>query len=363
MNPGHIIIGLSGGVDSAVAALLLHSHGFQVRGLFMKNWEEDDTPGYCAAAADLKAAQTVAQHLGIELLTVNFAHEYWEQVFKNFLTEYQVGRTPNPDILCNSTIKFRAFLDYAITLGADYIATGHYAQIIATAHGPQLTLSADANKDQTYFLHRLTQSQLSSSMFPIGNITKQQVRAIAELAALPNATRKDSTGVCFIGERNFKNFLSHYLPPQPGPIETPEGQAIGQHQGLMYYTIGQRQGLGIGGKRGTIEAPWFVVAKDLTRNVLQVVPGREHPLLWNSALDAGNWHWINGQAPTMDIVYQARIRHRQPLQACRIHEIHSGCYRITFATPQWAIAPGQAVVIYAKSVCLGGGVIENSIRE
>lgn len=362
MASKHIIIGLSGGVDSAVAALLLKHQGWQVRGLFMKNWEEDDTANYCAAAADLAAAQTVAQHLNIELLTVNFATEYWEQVFAIFLSEYKAGRTPNPDILCNSTIKFRAFLDYAINLKADAIATGHYAQIITTTNGPQLTLSIDANKDQTYFLHRLTQSQLNSSIFPLGQLTKTEVRYIAKTAALPNAMRKDSTGVCFIGERQFRTFLARYLPPQPGPIETAEGHIIGQHSGLMYYTIGQRQGLGIGGKRGAIAAPWFVIGKDLNRNVLQVVQGHNHPLLWNYTLDASNWHWINEQLPNMDAIYQARIRHRQPLQPCRIHQLNSNYYRVTFTTPQWAIAPGQAIALYQNAICLGGGTIENSIR-
>lgn len=354
-----IIVGLSGGVDSAVAALLLKQQGYQVCGLFMKNWEEDDTVNYCAAAQDLTEAQKVASCIGIELLTVNFAHEYWDKVFTKFLSEYQAGRTPNPDILCNSEIKFRAFLDYAMSLGADAIATGHYAQVMPTSENVyKLGIAVDKDKDQTYFLHRLNQDQLRCSCFPLGGITKYQVRQIATEAGLPNATRKDSTGICFIGERHFQTFLARYLLPQPGLIETVTGEMIGKHQGLMYYTIGQRKGLKIGGIKGKPETTWYIAKKDMQRNVLQVAPGHDHPSLWSVSLRADDWHWIN-DPPNNGNVYQVRIRHRQQLHNCYIHQLDSQTLQINFETPQWAVAPGQAVVLYQHGICLGGGVIQS----
>ncbi len=359
----NVMVGLSGGVDSAVAALRLLEQGWQVRGLFMKNWEEDDDADYCAAAEDLKDARSVAERLGIELLTVNFATEYWDRVFEHFLAEYRAGRTPNPDVLCNSEIKFRAFLDFALTQGADDIATGHYARV---EHGPQrsrLLLAADAGKDQTYFLHRLNQHQLRHSLFPLGDLQKPEVRRIAREAGFANHAKKDSTGICFIGERRFSDFLARYLPAQPGDIETPEGRAIGRHNGLMYYTIGQRQGLGIGGRKEANEAPWFVAAKDLERNVLIAVQGHDHPLLMHEGLEASQLSWTADSAPPdVGFACLARIRHRHGLQACRVSRLQGDRCEVHFEQPQRAIAPGQSVVFYAGDECLGGGVIEHGFN-
>ena len=358
-SKGRVIVGLSGGVDSAVAALRLLQQGWGVRGLFMKNWEEDDDAGYCAAAEDLKDARAVADRLGIELLTVNFASEYWERVFEHFLAEYRAGRTPNPDVLCNSEIKFRAFLDYALERGADHIATGHYARVEQSATGCRMLLAQDTDKDQTYFLHRLNQHQLCHSLFPLGELPKVEVRRIAEDAGFPNHAKKDSTGICFIGERRFREFLSRYIPAQPGAIETPDGREIGHHSGLMYYTIGQRQGLGIGGVPGASEAPWFVVGKDLERDVLLAVQGHDHPLLLHRGLEASRLSWIAGSPPgEPPYPCRARIRHRHPLQECRIVELESERCRVEFQRPQRAIAPGQSVVFYNDAACLGGGMIE-----
>ncbi len=361
---GPVIVGLSGGVDSSVAALILVRQGYPVEGLFMKNWEEDDSPHYCAAAADLADAQAVAEILGIRLHRVNFATEYWDRVFDHFLDEYRAGRTPNPDVLCNSEIKFRAFLDHALGLGAERIATGHYARL---GHGAQrwhLLQSADHDKDQTYFLHRLDQYQLARSRFPLGDLNKAQVRSLAREAGLLTAGKKDSTGICFIGERRFRDFLSRYLPHQPGDIETAEGQRIGAHLGLMYYTIGQRQGLGIGGVASTAEAPWFVARKDFDHNRLIVVQGHDHPLLYHQSLDAGPIHWIGSPPePTQTLCCQARIRHRQPLEPCRVTLTEGASCRVTFDRPQWAIAPGQSVVFYQDQECLGGGIIHQAIDD
>jgi tRNA-specific 2-thiouridylase len=348
--------GLSGGVDSAVAALLLRRQGWRVTGLFMKNWEEDDHPGYCAAAADLAAAREVARHLDIPLQTVNFASEYWDRVFAHFLAEYQAGRTPNPDVLCNSEIKFRAFLEHALERDADAIATGHYARRRQDAAGWHLDAAADPDKDQTYFLHRLNQHQLAHARFPLGGLTKPQVRQLAREAGLPNHARRDSTGICFIGERRFREFLARYLPARPGVIATPDGTPVGHHQGLMYYTIGQRQGLGIGGRAGAGEAPWFVAGKDLARNVLTVVQGHDHPGLYHPALLARDLHWILPPPPA-DRDWTARLRHRQPLQPCRVRQRAGGDWEVHFAPPQRAITPGQSVVFYQAGECLGGGVI------
>jgi tRNA-uridine 2-sulfurtransferase len=355
---GTVMVGLSGGVDSSVAAALLLQQGVRVEALFMKNWEEDDSAGYCAAAEDFADARAVADRLGIRLHAVNFAAEYWDRVFAHFLSEYRAGRTPNPDVLCNREIKFRAFLDHALGLGASQIATGHYARVGAGAGGWQLRLSADPDKDQTYFLHLLDQHQLAQSRFPLGSLRKGEVRDLARRLGLPTAAKRDSTGICFIGERRFRDFLAHYLPRVPGPIETPDGLVLGEHQGLPYYTIGQRQGLGVGGIRGEPEAPWFVAAKDRTRNVLIAVQGGDHPLLLSAAARIAQMHWIAGTPPDLPLACVSRARHRQPLQACTILGYDHDGIRVRFQTPQRALAPGQALVLYRGEECLGGGVIE-----
>ncbi len=356
------MVGLSGGVDSAVAAHLLLEQGYRVQALFMKNWEEDDAPGYCAAAEDLRDAAAVAEHLGIELLTVNFAAEYWDRVFAHFLAEYRALRTPNPDVLCNREIKFRAFLDHALGLGADWIATGHYARVTRDAAGSHLRLSADPDKDQTYFLHLLDQQQLARSLFPLGDLTKIEVRALAQRLGLSNAERRDSTGICFIGERRFRDFLARYLPREPGPIETPEGRVLGEHQGLAYYTIGQRQGLGVGGVAGAGESPWFVAAKGGARNRLIVVQGPDHPLLLSEGLRALRPNWIQGSPPkAAPFDCLARLRHRQPLQPCTLTRPSEHECVVRFAEPQRAVTPGQAVVFYLGDECLGGATIEQAL--
>lgn len=353
-----LIVGMSGGVDSSVAALLLLEQGHQVEGLFMKNWEEDDGADYCAAAEDLADATAVAERLGIPLHTVNFSCEYWDRVFAYFLEEYRAARTPNPDVLCNKEIKFRAFLDHALGLGAEHIATGHYARVHCGHNGCRLGLAADLDKDQTYFLHLLGQDQLRRSLFPLGDLDKSQVRALARRAGFPTAEKKDSTGICFIGERRFRDFLARYVPRNPGPIETPEGTLLGEHQGLAYYTIGQRQGLRIGGIAGKSEAPWFVARKDTAHNALILVQGHEHPLLMSGGLDGAAIHWIAGEAPTQTPVYcRVRLRHRQTLQACTITEIGDDHCRVRFAQPQRAVTPGQAAVFYRDEECLGGTAI------
>ncbi len=307
-----LVVGLSGGVDSSVAALLLRRRGEAVTGLFMKNWEEDDAEGYCAAAADLADAEAVARALDIPLRSVNFAAEYWERVFARFLAEYRAGRTPNPDVLCNSEVKFAAFLDHALGLGAEAIATGHYARVEGGEGCWRLLRGVDRDKDQSYFLHRLSQGQLARSRFPLGGLTKARVRALAAEAGLATSAKRDSTGICFIGERPFREFLARFLPAQPGEIRTPEGQLLGEHQGLMYHTLGQRRGLGIGGRRGAGGEPWFVAAKDLERNVLVVVQGSDHPLLWSRGLAAGDAHWVAAPPPR-----HAPPRHQQNPQTPR----------------------------------------------
>jgi tRNA-specific 2-thiouridylase len=355
-----LMVGLSGGVDSSVAAALLLEQGERVEALFMKNWEEDDTDDYCAAAADLADAQGVAERLGLRLHAVNFATEYWDRVFAHFLSEYSAGRTPNPDVLCNREIKFRAFLDHALGLGATGIATGHYARVDRDASGWHLRLSADSEKDQTYFLYLLDQEQLAHSRFPLGHLRKAQVRDLAAQFGLATAAKRDSTGICFIGERRFRDFLCRYLPRDPGPIETPDGTTLGEHQGLAYYTIGQRHGLGVGGLRGAGEAPWFVARKDQGRNTLILVQGGDHPLLLSTAAVIDQVHWIAGRPPPLPLECLARARHRQPLQACMVLGYDQDRAQVRFRSPQRALAPGQSLVLYSGDECLGGGVIETA---
>ncbi|WP_373082349.1 tRNA 2-thiouridine(34) synthase MnmA [Zhongshania sp.] len=352
-----VIVGMSGGVDSSVSALLLMQQGYQVEGLFMKNWDEDDGTEYCTAKDDLADAAAVCETLGIHLHTANFASEYWDNVFEHFLAEYQAGRTPNPDILCNREIKFKAFLDYALVLGADYIATGHYTRRRDVNGVSQLLKGLDPNKDQSYFLHAVGSEQLARTLFPVGEIEKPVVRALAEEHGLVTHNKKDSTGICFIGERRFKDFLQQYLPAKPGRIESLDGVDMGQHSGLMYHTIGQRQGLGIGGVKGGGEEPWYVVDKDLTRNVLLVAQGGQHPALFKQALQVSEIHWITGQVPHFPYACMAKTRYRQADQECEIRAVDGG-YEVHFREAQRAITPGQSVVFYDGDICLGGGVIE-----
>ncbi|MEW8462499.1 MAG: tRNA 2-thiouridine(34) synthase MnmA [Candidatus Thiodiazotropha endolucinida] len=360
-DKGKVIVGLSGGVDSSVAALLLQQQGYQVEGLFMKNWEEDDSEDYCSAAEDLADAQAVAECLKIPLYTVNFSSEYWDRVFAYFLEEYGAGRTPNPDVLCNREIKFKAFLNHAIDqLQASIIATGHYAAVEKDDEGYHLHRAKDEDKDQTYFLYMLGQRALSHSLFPLAQLNKHQVREIAQKAGFPNHKKKDSTGICFIGERKFRDFLQRFLPAQPGDIEDPQGNPLGRHHGLIYYTLGQRQGLGIGGRRDSIEAPWFVAAKDLRRNVLIAVQGHDHPMLMRQELTANQMHWVAGRPPSDPLQCLARIRHRQPLQSCRILRRDDRRYQVVFDSAQRAATPGQSIVLYHDNRCLGGGIIEDS---
>ena len=352
-----VMVGLSGGVDSSIAALLLQEQGYEVEGLFMKNWDEDDGEAYCTAEADLADAQSVCDRLGIPLHTVSFARTYWDQVFEHFLTEYQAGRTPNPDILCNREIKFKAFLDYALSLGADKIATGHYAQISAQDGEFHLMKSSDRNKDQTYFLYTLGQRALSHSLFPIGHLQKKAVRTLAEKHDLITHNKKDSTGICFIGERQFKDFLSRYLPAKHGHIKTTEGQIIGEHEGLMYYTLGQRKGIGVGGLKESGEEPWYVLKKELSTNTLIIGQGHDHPLLFSQMLVCEDLSFISGHPVAQQFTCHAKIRYRQVDQACRVIMKDDQRAEIIFDTPQRAVTPGQSVVFYQNDSCLGGGVI------
>lgn len=357
-QPGSdIIVGMSGGVDSSVSALLLKQQGYRVRGVFMKNWEGDDTEDYCAAETDLRDARAVCDTIGIDLQGVNFADQYWERVFQYFLSEYSVGRTPNPDVLCNKEIKFRAFLDYAIAQGADYIATGHYAQVGKDQDQYYLLRGADTDKDQSYFLYTLKQSQLAHSIFPVGGLPKPQVRALAEQHQLITYNKKDSTGICFIGERDFKAFLQRYLPAQPGRICTTDGNIIGEHDGLMYYTRGQRQGLHIGGLAGYSDAPWYAADKLLHDNRLVAVQGHEHPLLYSQWLEAEQLEWVADVAPSLPLHCTAKTRYRQRDEACAVESLTTERVRVSFASPQWAVTPGQSVVFYQNEICLGGGII------
>ena len=357
---GKVIVGLSGGVDSSVSAYLLQQQGYEVEGLFMKNWDEDDGSEYCTAIADLADAQQVADKLGIVLHTANFAAEYWDNVFEHFLAEYRAGRTPNPDILCNREIKFKVFLDYAQILGADHIATGHYTRRgidPCDASAGTLLRGLDNNKDQSYFLHAVTGAALGKTLFPVGELEKPQVRAIASEQGFVTSTKKDSTGICFIGERRFKDFLEQYLPAQPGRMVTPEGVDIGEHQGLMYYTLGQRQGLGIGGTKAGSDAPWFVLDKALDSNQLIVGQGGDHPLLLSDMLIGEQITWINGEPEQQRFRCTAKTRYRQTDQACDVVIDHNKQLTVYFDQPQRAVTPGQSVVFYRGEQCLGGAVI------
>ncbi len=355
-----VVIGMSGGVDSAVSAYLLKKAGFDVIGLFMKNWEDDDDSEYCSSRQDLIDAASAADVVGIDLEAVNFAKEYKERVFSNFLKEYSAGRTPNPDVLCNSEIKFAAFLDYAMQMGADAIATGHYCRVRENDGLFELLRGTDPGKDQSYFLHRLNQAQLSKAMFPVGGMYKREVRRLAKEIGLPVAEKKDSTGICFIGERPFREFLSRYLPTKPGPIKNAEGKIIGKHCGLSFYTLGQRKGLGIGGQKEGSGEPWFVAKKDLATNTLWVVQGHDHPWLLSDTLTATETSWISGTAPAEDSSVTIKTRYRAPDGACVIAKMDTaGCaMALNFPTPQWAPTPGQSAVLYAGEVCLGGGFID-----
>ncbi|WP_093329096.1 tRNA 2-thiouridine(34) synthase MnmA [Thalassotalea agarivorans] len=358
-----VIVGMSGGVDSSVSAYLLQQQGYQVEGLFMKNWEEDDTDEYCAAAVDLEDAQKVCEKLGIKLHTINFATEYWDNVFEYFLEEYKAGRTPNPDIMCNKEIKFKAFLEFACEdLGADYIATGHYVQRELRDGHWKMIRGDDNNKDQSYFLYTLDEKQLGQTLFPVGHIEKPIVRQIAEQAGLVTADKKDSTGICFIGERKFKDFLAQYLPAQPGKIESAEGEVVGEHDGLMYHTLGQRKGLRIGGLANAGEEPWYVVEKDLKRNVLIVGQGNKHPRLFSKGLVANQLHWVDRLELEDDIKCTVKTRYRQQDVACTVSPLDNGEYKVMFDQDQAAVTPGQSVVFYQGDVCLGGGIIDTLIR-
>ena len=358
-----VICGMSGGVDSSVSAFILQQQGYQVEGLFMKNWEEDDDTDYCTAAADLADAQAVCDKLGIKLHKINFAAEYWDNVFEHFLSEYKAGRTPNPDILCNKEIKFKAFLEYAAEdLGANYIATGHYVRRRGADDNAQLLRGLDTNKDQSYFLYTLSSKQVGQSLFPVGDIEKLIVRAIAEDLGLVTAKKKDSTGICFIGERKFKDFLARYLPAQPGNIRTVEGDIIGRHDGLMYHTLGQRKGLGIGGVKGASEEAWYVVEKDLVNNELIVAQGHEHSALLSTGLIAQQLHWVDRQPIREPLRCTVKTRYRQRDVPCTIEPIDDESIKVIFDEPQIAVTPGQSAVFYLDEVCLGGGIIEQQLK-
>jgi tRNA-specific 2-thiouridylase len=361
MNPKkRVVVGLSGGVDSSVAALLLKQQGYDVTGLFMKNWEDDDTEEYCSSRQDLIDAVSVADKIGIDIEQVNFSAEYKERVFAEFLAEYKAGRTPNPDVLCNAEIKFKAFLDHAMAMGAESIATGHYAQVRERDGLFQLLRADDGSKDQSYFLYRLNQAQLSKTIFPLGQINKTEVREIARKAGLATHDKKDSTGICFIGERPFREFLNRYIPANPGDICTPDGAKVGRHNGLMFYTLGQRQGLGIGGTRAGDGDAWYVAEKDMANNRLIVVQGHDHVKLFADHVTAVNLSWISGATPHCNWVYGAKTRYRQKDAPCVIAAATKQSCAIEFAEPPWAVTPGQSVVVYESNVCLGGGIIEST---
>ena len=362
---GRIVVGMSGGVDSSVTAWLLKQQGYDVVGLFMKNWEDDDDSEYCSTRQDLLDAASVADLVGVELEAVNFATEYKDRVFADFLREYSAGRTPNPDVLCNAEIKFKAFLDHAMAMGAERIATGHYARVRAVADGAleryELLKGLYTTKDQSYFLHRLNQAQLSRTLFPLGELPKTEVRRLAAEIGLPNAAKKDSTGICFIGERPFRQFLNRYLPTQAGPMLTPEGQRVGKHQGLAFYTLGQRKGLGIGGVKGTQQADgtadaWYTARKDMVANTLYVVQGHDHPWLLSHEVQVDSPSWVAGVPPAGSGL-GAKTRYRQPDASCRVMQAGEQGFSLRFDEAQWAVTPGQSAVVYDGDVCLGGGLI------
>ena len=382
MSRGRVVVGLSGGVDSAVSAWLLKQQGFEVVGLFMKNWEDDDDDEYCSSRQDLIDAAAVADVIGIDLEAVNFSAEYKDRVFAEFLREYQAGRTPNPDVLCNAEIKFNAFLDHAMRLGAEHIATGHYARVrlldrdgrvvddearLQARAGDgefQLLKGDDPAKDQSYFLHRLDQAQLARALFPLGHLRKTEVRKLAADIGLPNAQKKDSTGICFIGERPFRAFLNRYLPTTPGPIRTDDGSLIGQHVGLAFYTLGQRKGIGVGGRKSGSGEPWFVARKDMASNTLWIVQGHEHPWLMSRRLTAESTSWVSGRPPAKGAPLMAKTRYRQQDEACTVLHVDDATLQLEFDRPQWAVTPGQSVVVYSGPICLGGATIcHSSIPE
>ncbi|OWT67920.1 MULTISPECIES: tRNA 2-thiouridine(34) synthase MnmA [unclassified Achromobacter] len=364
-SKGRVVVGMSGGVDSSVTAWLLKQQGYEVVGLFMKNWEDDDDSEYCSTRQDWLDAASVADLIGVDIEAVNFAAEYKDRVFADFLREYSAGRTPNPDVLCNAEIKFKAFLDHAMSLGAERIATGHYARVrrVDEAAGPRFELlkALDASKDQSYFLHRLNQAQLARTLFPLGEIPKTEVRRIAHEIGLHNAAKKDSTGICFIGERPFREFLNRYLPTAPGPILTPEGKRVGTHEGLSFYTLGQRKGLGVGGVKGAQREDgtgdaWYSAKKDLATNTLYVVQGHDHPWLLGSTLAAQDASWVAGTPPAAGL-YGAKARYRQADAACTLRDATAAGFALDFEQAQWAVTPGQSAVLYDGDICLGGGII------
>lgn len=357
-----VIIGISGGVDSSVAALLLKQQGYEVEALFMKNWNETAATGGCVWEGDVEDAMQVCERLQIPLNTIDLSREYWDAVFSNFLEEYRAGRTPNPDVLCNQEVKFKAFLDAALKLGAERIATGHYARIARSNQEYLLEKGVDQNKDQSYFLCRLNQEQLSRSLFPVGEMTKPEVRRLAQQAGFVTHDKKDSTGICFVGERRFREFLAQYLPPDRGEIRTTDGRVIGTHDGVFLYTLGQRQGLGIGGVRGESDQPWYVVDKDVRRNILFVAQGHDNPLLFSRGISCADLHWIAGKPPALPLRCAAKTRYRQSDQACRVQTEDGDRWRIDFDAPQRAVAPGQYVVLYDGDICLGGGTIDSTFR-
>ncbi|VVE82226.1 tRNA 2-thiouridine(34) synthase MnmA [Pandoraea sputorum] len=360
MSQKRVVVGMSGGVDSSVTAWLLKQQGYDVVGLFMKNWEDDDDSEYCSTRQDWIDVVSVADLIGIDVEAVNFAAEYKDRVFAEFLREYSAGRTPNPDVLCNAEIKFKAFLDHAVALGGETIATGHYARVRERDGRFELLKAFDHTKDQSYFLHRLNQQQLSRTMFPLGEMPKTKVREIAAQIGLPNAKKKDSTGICFIGERPFRDFLNRYLPTKPGPMKTPDGTIVGEHVGLAFYTLGQRKGIGLGGSRDGSGEPWFVARKDMASNTLYVVQGHDHPWLLSSTLDAEDLSWVAGVAPAEGTRCGAKTRYRQSDAACEVVRADAGSLTLSFSDAQWAVTPGQSAVLYDGEVCLGGGIIAST---
>ncbi|MEN7528504.1 tRNA 2-thiouridine(34) synthase MnmA [Cupriavidus sp. DL-D2] len=359
MSGKRVVVGMSGGVDSSVTAWLLKQQGYEVIGLFMKNWEDDDDSEYCSTRQDWLDVASVADVIGVDVEAVNFAAEYKNRVFADFLREYSAGRTPNPDVLCNAEIKFKAFLDHAMSLGADTIATGHYARVRQATNGRfELLKAFDHTKDQSYFLHRLNQSQLSRTLFPLGEMPKTRVREIAAEIGLPNAKKKDSTGICFIGERPFRDFLNRYLPTKPGPMKTDEGKVVGEHIGLAFYTLGQRKGIGLGGSKDGNGDAWYVARKDVAANTLYVVQGHDHPWLLTPELNAADLSWVAGEPPAAGAVMAAKTRYRQSDAPCTVVSADGEALKLSFAEAQWAVTPGQSAVLYDGEVCLGGGIIQ-----